>query len=233
MANHNNPHIAAFIALFNQTARYHHRYEVFRDFVQMAACAVHNQVVFSPPLEDEYLGLVKQYERDDVNRMGKLLGILRCGLGLQQSIYDDVLGRIFMSLELGDTHRGQFFTPFHISRMMAMLTVHDLESRLEQAPFLTVGEPACGSGGMVIAVAEQFSQAGYPPSHHLFASCVDIDPVASAMCFLQLALLQIPAEVITGNSLTAQYRRVLRTPAYYLHGWPARLESNEKSVVAY
>lgn len=51
-----NPHVAEFIALFNQTARYHHRYEVFRDFVQMAACAVHNQVVFSRQLEDEYLG---------------------------------------------------------------------------------------------------------------------------------------------------------------------------------
>ncbi len=130
-----------------QTARYHHRYEVFRDFVQMAARAVHNQVVFSQPLEDEYLSLVKQYERDDVNRMGKLLGILRCGLGLQQPIYDDVLGRIFMNLELGDAHRGQFFTPFHISRMMAMLSVNDLESRLKQAPFLTVGEPAWGFEG--------------------------------------------------------------------------------------
>ncbi|CAI2039967.1 Uncharacterised protein [Serratia fonticola] len=30
-----NPHVAEFISLFNQTARYHHRYEVFRDFVQM------------------------------------------------------------------------------------------------------------------------------------------------------------------------------------------------------
>lgn len=43
----------------------------------------------------------------------------------------------------------------------------------------------------------------------------------------------LPAEIITGNSLTVKYSRVLRTPAYYLHGWPARLESNEKSVVAY
>ncbi|VXD06740.1 conserved hypothetical protein [Enterobacterales bacterium 8AC] len=230
MAN-DNLHIAEFIALFNQTARYHHRYEVFRDFVQMAACAVHNQVAFSQSLEDEYLGLVKRYERKDVDRMGKLLGILCCCLGLQQPIYDDVLGRIFMSLELGDARRGQFFTPFDVSRMMAMMSVHDLESKLKQKPFLTVGEPACGAGGMIIAVAEQLSLAGYSPCQHLFTSCVDIDPVATAMCFLQLALLQIPAEIITGNSLTMKYNRALRTPAYYLHGWPARLESNEKSVV--
>lgn len=229
MAN-SNPHVAEFISLFNQTARYHHRYEVFRDFVQMAACAVHNQVAFSQSLEDEYLGLAKRYERADLDRMGKLLGILRCGLGLQQPIYGDMLGKIFMSLELGDARRGQFFTPFDVSRMMAVMTVHDLDSELKRKPFLTVGEPACGAGGMVIAVAEQFELAGYPPSEYMFASCVDIDPVASAMCFLQLALLRIPAEIITGNTLTVQYNRVIRTPVYYLHGWPARLASYEKSV---
>lgn len=230
MTNH-NPHVAEFIALFNQTARYHHRYEVFRDFVQMAACAVHNQVAFSQLLEDEYLTLVKRYERDDVNRMGKLLGILCNGLGQQRPIYDDMLGRIFMNLELGDARRGQFFTPFDISRMMATLTVHDLESKLKQASFLTVGEPACGAGGMVIAVAEQFSLAGYPPHRWMFASCIDIDPLAAAMCYLQLSLLHIPAEVITGNSLTVQYSRIIRTPAYYLHGWSVRLETHEKSVI--
>jgi hypothetical protein len=64
----------------------------------------------------------------------------------------------------------------------------------------------------------------------MFASCVDIDPVAAAMCFLQLALLRVPAEIITGNSLTMQYNRVLRTPTYYLNGWSVRLESKEKSV---
>lgn len=225
-----NPHVAEFISLFNQTARYHHRYEVFRDFVQMAACAVHNQVAFSQQLEDEYLSLVKRYEREDVNRMSTLLGILCCGLGLQQPLYDDVLGRIFMSLELGDARRGQFFTPFDVSRMMAMMVVHDLDSELKLKPFLTVGEPACGAGGMIIAVAEQFSLAGYPPHRKMFASCVDIDPVAAAMCYLQLSLLQIPAEIITGNSLTLQHSRVMRTPAYYRYGWSARLESNEKSV---
>ncbi|MFQ6289577.1 N-6 DNA methylase [Yersinia enterocolitica] len=196
----------------------------------MAVCAVHNQVAFSQQLEDEYLSLVKRYEREDVNRMGRLLGILRCGLGVQQPIYDDVLGRIFMSLELGDARRGQFFTPFDVSRMMAMMSVHDLDSKLKQKPFLTVREPACGAGGMVIAVAEQFSLAGYPPHQHMFASGIDIDPVATAMFFLQLTLLQIPAEIITGNSLTLQHSRVIRTPAYYRYGWPARLESNEKSV---
>ncbi|MFC0226489.1 hypothetical protein [Serratia aquatilis] len=35
MAN-TNPHVVEFIALFNQTVRYHFYYKAFRDFVQMA-----------------------------------------------------------------------------------------------------------------------------------------------------------------------------------------------------
>ncbi|ATF09877.1 hypothetical protein BTN50_1398 [Candidatus Enterovibrio altilux] len=35
-----NNHIRAFTHLFNETARYHHRYEVFKDFVMMAGIAI-------------------------------------------------------------------------------------------------------------------------------------------------------------------------------------------------
>ena len=34
-----------FISLFGQTARYHHRYKVFSDFVQCSAIAVDNRFV--------------------------------------------------------------------------------------------------------------------------------------------------------------------------------------------
>ncbi|HFD6144905.1 hypothetical protein RIU81_18720 [Salmonella enterica subsp. enterica serovar Gatineau] len=56
--------------------------------------------------------------------------------------------------------------------------------------------------------------------------CVDVDPVAAVMCFIQLTLLGIPAEVITGNSLSLQNTRALRTAAYYLNGWLNRLQDS-------
>lgn len=52
-----NLHVAELISLFNQTPRYHHRYEVFRDFVHMAACAVH-KLVNSVPLNSYQYGAV-------------------------------------------------------------------------------------------------------------------------------------------------------------------------------
>jgi hypothetical protein len=46
---------ADFIRIFNGIARHRHRYEVFRDFVTMAAISLHNVVHMNDELEQEYL----------------------------------------------------------------------------------------------------------------------------------------------------------------------------------
>jgi hypothetical protein len=60
--------------------------------------------------------------------------------------------------------------------------------------------------------AECLLEADINPSMHMFGSCIDIDPVAADMAFIQLSLLGIAAEVVTGNTLTMQFRRVRYTP---------------------
>ena len=50
-----------------------------------------------------------------------------------------------------------------------------------------------------------------------------IDPVAADMAFIQLSLLGIAAEVVTGNTLTMQIRRVRYTPVFYLNDFEKRL----------
>ena len=48
-----------FISLFGQTARYHHRYKVFSDFVQCGAIAVHNRFCPDEELEQQYMTIIK------------------------------------------------------------------------------------------------------------------------------------------------------------------------------
>ncbi|MFK3708730.1 hypothetical protein ACI2JR_28125 [Klebsiella sp. NPDC088457] len=50
-----------------------------------------------------------------------------------------------------------------------------------------------------------------------------IDPVAADMAFIQLSLLGIAAEVVTGNTLTMTINRVRYTPVYYLNDFEKRL----------
>ena len=212
-------HKKAFVSLFKETARNRHRYEVFRDFVTMAAISLHNSVHKVDELENEYLSIVKSYDEVDVKRMPKLLSFLV--LGLEEQI-SDFLGDVFMDLELGSGDMGQFFTPYHISKLMADLQVDAFEM-LETQPFITVEEPTCGAGGMVIALVDSMIEKGLNPQKQLWVRCTDIDHVAAMMCFVQLSLLHVPAKIVTGNSLTLETFRVMRTPAHYLGFWEHKL----------
>lgn len=55
-------HRHAFIKLFGETAHYHHRYEVFRDFVAMSAIAIENAFLKSEVLEKTYLEIAGRYQ---------------------------------------------------------------------------------------------------------------------------------------------------------------------------
>ena len=68
-----NPRIRAFTRLFNETARYQNRYTVFADFCELAAISIQNAFLKSEELEQEYLEVVKRYEKDDAVRMSHLL----------------------------------------------------------------------------------------------------------------------------------------------------------------
>lgn len=215
-------HKKQFLSIFNETARYHHRHKVFRDFITLAAASIHNGINFNDELEKEYMETVRQYEAKDAERMAMLLAEVVMGLEAESG---DFLGSLYMTLELGEAARGQFFTPFCVSRMMAKMQLGDIDSLLVDKPFFTVYEPACGSAGMLLAIAEVLREKGLNPTRHLWVSCTDIDPVASGMAYIQLSLMGVAGEVVTGNALNGERRRVMYTPAHWLGNWPYRLKS--------
>ncbi|MGB3611819.1 MAG: N-6 DNA methylase [Cellvibrio sp.] len=211
-----NDYTRLFLQVFNSTARYHHRYEVFRDFVTMAGLAIQNTFLKSERLEQEYLSIVKRYKGPDVTQMSHLLALVVQGLEVE---HRDFLGSLYMQLDFGSQHIGQFFTPYDVSRMMAKMLMTDSGSELEQRGYIRLSEPACGAGGMAIAFAEAMLEQGLNPQRQLWVTCIDVDPVAAMMCYIQLSLLGIPAEVIIGNALSLQTTPTLYTPMYYLGYW--------------
>ena len=107
---------------------------------------------------------------------------------------------------------------------MAKLAYGDMLNKFDTKPFITLCEPACGAGGMVLAFVNEMLKKGIDPSQRLCVQCIDIDRVAAFMCYLQLGLWHIPAEIVVGNTLTMEYREIYYTPAYYIEGWNARLK---------
>ncbi|MDC9591679.1 SAM-dependent DNA methyltransferase, partial [Xenorhabdus sp. XENO-10] len=184
-----------FISLFKQTARYHNRHQVFRDFCNCTMAAIHNKYCFSEELEQFYLKTIKKYEREDVGRIVKLFSYTVLALAEEPC---DFLGSVFMRLELGDKDLQQFFTPWGVARMMAEIQLHDAAGLLQTQPFVTFFEPACGAGCMTLAAAEVLRGQGYDPMCSLWVSAIDIDPLAAVMAYIQLSLTCIPAAVTIG-----------------------------------
>lgn len=219
-------HQKALAGLLRDNARRYRLHEVFRDFCEVAAISLSNAVdrLHYETREERYLQIVKRYERDEVHRFPAMLAELV--LSLQRG-HRDALGELFMSLELGDHWKGQFFTPYEVASLMARMTIGDVAAQVREQGFLTLNEPACGAGGMVIAFAEAMLDQGVNYQTTLHATAQDIDATAVHMAYVQLSLLHVPAIVVHGNSLTVTEWDHWATPAHALGGWDRRLQRRD------
>lgn len=215
-----NAHQKEFISILTGLDRSKNDYEIFSDFVKLAAFSLHNATNKVQELEDRYLAISAKYNKEQLLKFSELLSILINGLESKRS---DFLGVVFMELNLGNDRAGQFFTPFEVSKMMASITVGDCEKLLEEKPIVTVQEPACGTGGMVIAIADVMMNDKINYQNCLWVSCTDVDETVALACYIQLALLGIAGEVIIGNALTLAFRYSLKTPFHYINAFETRL----------
>ncbi len=213
-----------FIKMFNAISNHKHRYEVFRDFVTISAISLHNAVQTNSKLEEEYLQTIARYDKNEISKFPELLAIL---VKLLQAEPRDILGRLYMELELGNDNTGQFFTPSEVSLMMARMSYDDKQAKKS---FITLSEPASGAGGMVLAFAKIMMDHGHNPACKLWVECVDTDRLVALMCYLQLSLWNIPAKIIVGDSLSLETRETFYTPAHYLYGWEERLRSKRTAM---
>jgi hypothetical protein len=224
-------HKKRLIGLINQAARRHGAYDVFRDFCEMGAIAISNSVDLwqKPAREERYLQLIGQYEPDVQQLFPQMLGELVACL---EAGPDDVLGRVFMELELSSKWSGQFFTPMCLAECMAKMTITDLESLLQQQPFVTVNEPAVGGGAMIFGLCKAMTAAGYNYQQVMHVTAVDIDIRCIHMCYLQCSLLYVPAVIIHGNSLSLEERSHWYTPAHVFGNWTWKLRRQQEGPSA-
>ena len=214
-----------FIRVFKDTGRHLGSWEVFSDFLSLAASELDMARIRAPESIEHCRKICARYEASDIANMQEMFCMMVCAL---EAKFHDFLGAIFMVLELGDNFRGQYFTPYPVQSLMARMLMPGVRDTIRREGIATVSDPACGAAGMLIAYAECLLEADINPSMHMFGSCIDIDPVAADMAFIQLYVLGIAAEVVTGNTLTMQIRRVRYTPVYYLNEFEKRLADQNR-----
>ena len=133
--------------------------------------------------------------------------------------FGDHLGELYMRSETSNSKSGQFFTPYHVSKLCAESAVNadEIQEHIENDKILTLHEPTCGSGGMIIALADiLYNKYHFNISRNLFVECGDIDSRCVHMAYLQLSLAGIPAVIYHRDGLTLATWDKWETPAYIM-----------------
>lgn len=206
------------LKMFTNLSYRHSIWDVYSDFIEMAALAISNSVdlIHYGAREKRYLEIIKKYTKEEGAIFPKLLGELIQTLGEKQS---DVLGELFMELELGSKWKGQFFTPYNLCLATTKLMIGNLDKVIEEKGYISLNEPCVGGGAMVIAFAEAMRAQGYNPQKQLMVICQDLDLKAVHMSYIQLSLLGIPATVCHANTITLEVFDVWKTPFWILGFW--------------
>lgn len=194
---------------------------VFKDFLTLCTCSLAQPVYRSSEIEQIYLETIKNYTKEQAEDFSKLLAFLVSAL---EEKFQDFLGLAFMNLNMGSSANGQFFTPYHISKFMAEITFTDFSKEWQSQEIITLSEPCCGAGGMVIAFAETLKEHNINYQKNLYVEAIDIDEMCFMMAYIQLALYGIPAKVILGDTIALKFQKVLYTPFYFLSGMNFRLK---------
>ena len=183
-------------------------YDVFQDFLSLASLSFHNVIAKDEKVEKEYLDIIGRYKNK--KQFAELLVITT--LALEEKPHD-FLGDIFMSAGFGNVRGGQFFTPYHLSKMMSDITIGDnFKEQIEKDGYVTLSEPCCGAGGMIIAVSEVMKEKGFNPQTQMRFTGIDIDLKCCQMAYIQTSLLGLRGDIYHGNTISMEMWKRFITP---------------------
>ena len=198
--------------------------EFLSDVYECGAIAISNRfdLLQAPKREERYLQIIKKYEPDIQKLITEIFARIYLILTNQihpQVGFGDYLGELYMRSETSNKHTGQFFTPYCVSKAMAKITINqsEIEEHIKNDKILTLNEPTCGAGGMILAAADiLYNKYHFNYSRNLLVECSDIDARCVHMSYLQLGLAGIPAIIYRRNTLTMETWERWETPAYIM-----------------
>jgi hypothetical protein len=198
----------------------HRLYRCFSDWLEICAICMHQLPYIKSEFtkdslykqyEQQYLDRIRSYTPASLNLFGEMVGLVT--LVAHNHTYHDFLGEIFMLQEWGDTKLGQCFTPTEVCRLMSRLALGETETAKQEIEahlsaeggVITMQEPACGSGNIILSFAEQLEYMGFDPRCMLQVHAVDIGRDCFNMTYIQLCTHNLQAIVYHGDTLRMDF----------------------------
>ena len=192
-----------FLKLFEKLTYTRNGWQVWEDLMTVMACSICNA---ADRRKEPFERREKHYEQA-IKRLGgvdipaRMFEIIT--MALEEKPNQDFLGSLYMELNLGSHWKGQFFTPYNISEMMAKMQIgEECREEIKRKGFMSVCDPCVGAGAMLIAVAAAFRELEINYQSDVLFVGQDIDPVVAKMAYIQISLLGCPGYITIGNSLT-------------------------------
>ena len=221
-----------FLKTFKSLTYRHRGWDVWNDFIVMAACALSNPVDKSHYEEREarYLRIIKKYDKEEQNKFPTLFA--HTVMALEFNPEQDFLGRLYTRLGLQDEGRKQHFTPYNVCQLMADIAMGDVVKQVRENGYVTLNDPCCGAGATLIAgvncAKRSLEKACMNFQNHILVSAQDIDETVALMCYIQLSLLGVAAYIKIGNTITDPMspddtlENYWFTPMYFSDVWAMR-----------
>ncbi|MDO4301809.1 MAG: N-6 DNA methylase [Clostridia bacterium] len=191
----------AFLKAFNEFCYSRSSWQVWSDLITAIACSISNAIdkIHFEKREQEYMECMERL--GSVEKAAEVFNAII--MALENNPDQDFLGHMYMALDMGNHWRGQFFTPYHISKYMAKMTINDdINTEIENKGYISINDCCCGGGAMLIGAANVLKEQNINFQQKALFVAQDIDRVVALMCYIQLSLLGCPGYVCVGNSLT-------------------------------
>lgn len=194
------------VKLLDSLSGRYSRWEIWQDFIVMSAISIANSLggPHKETREREYMNHATRYSGRELECFSQML--FEIIEELERNPDQDFLGELFMALGLGNEWKGQFFTPYSVCRAMSAMNYDgdDIKEKIEERGWISVNDPACGAGALLIAFANECRRPGRGVNYQTSVLFVaqDIDFLAGMMCYIQLSLLGCPGYVVVNDSIS-------------------------------
>lgn len=198
------PEYRELVGMFNELAGSRSLWQIYNDCVEMFAVSIQNIFIFGKKHEqneEEYKRVSSNYSKAELDKISQIFA--KIFEMLEENPFRDLLGDLYMQLNMGSDALGQVFTPYGTSYMMSEMTcdIELIKREIESKGYIRIAEPSCGGGANVISLCEVLKNNDINYQNQCVIVCQDLSRIAALMCYTVLSLIGCSAVIKIGDSL--------------------------------
>lgn len=202
-------HYKTIVGMFEKLTGSRSMWTTFQDCIEMIALSIQNSSEVFPDRyekhEKRYLDIANQYSKKEMNTIVEIFAeIIKM---LEENPYQDLLGDLYMQLNMGSSAMGQYFTPYNISEMMARCAFDSelIKQEINAKGYIKIAEPCIGGGANIIGYLNSLNDNGINYQQKCIIIGQDLSRNSALMAYIVLSLLGCQAVIKIGDTLCDPY----------------------------